>query len=142
MSTNKLPHVWLVRAGGHGEDEDTALTEGLALIGFQQIGDLTAYKGLDDISAAIQRSDHKSTSNEHRAMNYARQLLAFRSAIQEGDTAVLPLKLRSGQVALGVVAGPYKYVTVNDQHRHTRKVKWVKPDIARSVFQQDLLYSF
>lgn len=28
------------------------------------------------------------------------------------------------------------------EHRHTRKVKWVRPDVPRTTFQQDLLYSF
>lgn len=143
MSANqKTPRVWLTRAGRYGEDEDTALSQGRAIIGFQNVGDLTAFKGVEDLAAEMQKVDSKSRNNEHRALNYARQLWTFRSAIQPDDTAVLPLKLRSGQIALGVVAGPYQFVKINNEFRHTRKVNWVKPDVARSVFKQDLLYSF
>lgn len=143
MSANHTPSkVWLIRAGRHGEDEDTALAKGLAIIGFQEVGDLTSFKKIEEIVAAVQQVDSKSRHNEHRALNYARQLWAFRSGIQPRDTAVLPLKLRSGQIALGLVEGPYQYIKINGQQRHTRKVNWLKPDVARSVFKEDLLYSF
>lgn len=35
---SKPPSVWLMRAGGHGEDEKTALAEGRAIIGFEDVG--------------------------------------------------------------------------------------------------------
>jgi restriction system protein len=33
--------VWLVRAGKHGEREEEALTQGLAIIGWEELGDLS-----------------------------------------------------------------------------------------------------
>jgi restriction system protein len=61
--------------------------------------------------------------------------------MKEGDIVVLPRKITS-QVALGKVTGPYKYMKVGSEFRHTRSVKWIRPDVARSTFSQDLLYSF
>jgi restriction system protein len=61
--------------------------------------------------------------------------------IKVGDLVVLPRKLTS-QVALGRVIGPYSYEKVAGIMRHVRAVEWLRPDIPRSVFGQDLLYSF
>src|ERR1039458_3325780 len=64
-----------------------------------------------------------------------------RVAMKVGDTVVLPRKLTS-QVALGTVTGPYKHVKIGGEFRHIRPVKWVRPDVPRTAFRQDLLYSF
>jgi restriction system protein len=57
------------------------------------------------------------------------------------DLAVLPLKTRSA-IAIGKVAGPYQYTTdLGDGVRHVRKVEWLRTDLPRTAFGQDLLYS-
>ncbi len=139
-NSQKTTKVWLVRAGGHGEDEEIALAQGRAIIGFRNIGKLVAFNAIKDVAAALRATDPQS--NEHRAMTRARQLWAFYSGIEPGDTVVLPLKTRPGQIALGRAAGPYEYVKISGELRHTRRVDWVTPDLARTAFQQDLLYSF
>lgn len=132
--------VWLMRAGGRGEDEELALTHGRAIIGFEEIGDLSQFKDVAQAAAAIVKMD--KDGKKARATNYARQLLAFSRGATKGDTVVLPLKTRPGQVALGRIDGPYEYAIVAGRHRHTRRVTWMRPDVPRSAFQQDLLYSF
>lgn len=134
------PRVWLIRAGRHGEDEEAALTDGMAIIGFTEFGDLRQYASAEAIAETF--LSKKPTSSRARAENYGRQLWAFREKVQEGDVVVLPLKSRPGQIALGRVAGPYAFVDVRGQLRHTRAVNWTHPDLPRSTFQQDLLYSF
>jgi restriction system protein len=129
-----------MRAGGYGEDEETALAQGLAIIGFRNVGDLMKYPSIEAIAEALKKGD--KTPNQDRADTWARQLWAFSRVAQEGDTVVLPLKTQPGQIALGVLSGPYAYAKVGDELRHTRKVKWVRPDLPRTTFQQDLLYSF
>ena len=57
------------------------------------------------------------------------------------DIVALPLKTRPGRVALGRVKGSYKYQDVNDFKRHTRPVDWIRKEVPRSDFGQDLLYS-
>ena len=71
------------------------------------------------------------------AMNNAAQLWAFSKRIRKGDLVVLPLKTRS-TIAIGEIIGDYQYL----DGRHVRKVKWIKDDIPRNAFGQDLLYSF
>lgn len=137
---SKPPSVWLMRAGGHGEDEETALAEGRAIIGFEDVGDLSGFASAEEVVAALAKTEKEP--NENRLLNWARQLWAFSRTAQTGDTVVLPLKTRSGQIALGRISGPYEFAPIGDKKRHTRKVAWVKPDVPRSTFKQDLLYSF
>lgn len=134
------PKVWLVRAGRHGEDEELCLSAGRVIIGWREHGDLSAVSSIDDALAEMRK--HDSSGNEHRIANFSRQFWAFRALIQRGDVVVLPLKTRSGQIALGVVDSDYEYVEVGGEKRHSRRVKWVRPDVARSTFKEDLLFSF
>jgi restriction system protein len=136
---NTTPKVYLARAGGNGEDEVYALDHGVAIIGFREYPSLAASKDYDSIVALVKAA--RPELKPRAAGNHAGQLWAFALAMQLGDLVVLPRKLTS-QVALGRVTGPYKYEKVNGEPRHTRAVEWVRPDVARSVFLQDLLYSF
>jgi restriction system protein len=132
--------VWVVRAGKHGQDEPVALESGLAIIGFREIGDLATFASAKDLVAALRKADPEA--NQARAVNFSRQLLAFRDGLQVGDVVALPLKTRPGQIALGRVRGPYRFLAVNGEARHTRAVEWVQPDVPRTAFRQDLLHSF
>src|SRR3989338_3983230 len=112
-----VPHVWLIRAGKHGEDEELALSEGKAIIGFHEVKDLATFKAKDGLADALAKQN--PTSSRPRAENYARQLWAFRETIREGDVVVLQLKSSPGQVALGRVTGAYRYVKIGGAMRHT-----------------------
>ena len=131
--------VYLIRAGRNGEDEDYALENNLAVIGFQ---DVPSLEGAEDYDAVVNLVKDTLPDEKPRAIgNRAGQLWAFSIGIQEGDIIVLPRKLTS-QIAVGRVMGPYKYQRVNDAFRHTRPVKWLQTDLPRTTFEQDLLYSF
>ncbi|MBE0624562.1 MAG: restriction endonuclease [Burkholderiales bacterium] len=132
--------VWLVRAGRRGEDEEADLTEGRAMIGFRDANNLASYPDVAAVARALLKADKEP--NENRAANRARQAWAFSRTAQVGDSVVLPLKTRPGQIALGRIVGPYEYTKIGGEKRHTLKVKWLKPDVPRSAFKQDLLYSF
>ena len=133
------PKVYLARAGRHGDDEDYALEHNLAVIGFLEVPSLA---GAQDYDAMVQLVQDALPDGKPRALgNFARQLWAFADAMQEGDLVVLPRKITS-QIAIGLVTGPYRYAEVNTAWRHTRPVEWVRPDIPRATFEQDLLYSF
>ena len=136
---NEQPKVYLVRAGGSGEDEEYVLDHGLAVIGFRDIPSLSDAKDYTDILKLV--NEATPGAKPRTAGNRAGQLWAFALAMKEEDIVVLPRKLTS-QVALGKVIRPYKYQMIRNEFRHTRHVKWIRPDVARSVFAQDLLYSF
>lgn len=133
------PKVYLVRAGRNGEDEDSALTQNLAIIGFQDVPSLNEARDYDGVFALVSEA---LAGNKPRALgNFAGQLWAFAILMQVGDIVVMPRKLTS-QIAIGRVTGPYQYREVNGENRHTRAVEWLLPEVPRSTFAQDLLYSF
>ncbi len=134
------PAVWVVRAGKHGEDEELALDKGIAVVRFNEFGDLHDFASIDGLTDAY-LNEH-SDAPRARAVNYARQLWSLKELIKIGDTIVLPLKLRRGQIAIGQVVGRYAYTTIGGESRHTIAVDWTHPDVPRSAFAQDLLHSF
>jgi restriction system protein len=131
--------VWLVRAGKHGEQEQTALDANLVTIGWNGLPDLSDAADratLEDMYARFYSNDAPSA----RA-NKVGQVWAFRGRVQAGDLVVLPLKTRSA-IAVGRVVGPYSYRTdLAEDIRHTRPVEWLRKDLPRTAFDQDLLYS-
>ena len=131
--------VWMVRAGAHGEQEDLALAKELALVGWDDVPDLASFGSRDDLQACLAEGRPQDTSQSHLVQ--ANQLWRFANRIKQGDLIALPLKKRSA-IAMGRVVGEYAYRTdLPDGAHHTRPVKWLREDIPRSVFGQDLLYS-
>jgi len=131
--------VWLVRAGKSGEGEEIALTQGLAVISWGDIGDLS------DITSKSQLSDRMAkaypTAKPKTLINWGGQVWTFVKAIEKGDLVVLPLKSTSA-IAIGTVEGPYAYrADLPEFARHTRKVTWIRDDLPRSTFDQDILYT-
>ena len=136
---SKNPKVFLVRAGQSGEDEDRVLEGNIAILGYREVPSLantTDYKGVQEIVAQT------FPDRKPRAVgNFAGQLWAFAVAMKKGDLVVLPRK-RTSQIAIGRVEGPYAFREVNGTFRHTRPVHWLQTELPRTVFEQDLLYSF
>ena len=135
----QTPKVYLVRAGRNGEDEDYALENSVVIVGFR---DVPTLEGASDFDAVLELVKNAYPDKKSRAAgNVSRQLWAFAFAMQTGDVVVLPRK-RTSQIAIGRVTGPYRYGKANAELRHTRPVQWVRSDIPRTTFEQDLLYSF
>ena len=130
--------VWVVRAGREGEREEVALGQNLAVIGWEELPDLSNIPS-DDLEALM--GDTYSAEKRNTIINWFRQVRAFRDHIKKDDLVILPLKTRSA-IAIGRVTGPYQYRQDIPNVRHTRPVQWLRKDIPRSEFDQDLLYSF
>jgi len=139
LVNEKIPKVWLTRAGKYGSDEATALDRGLAIIGFKEIPDLSASLTSENVLELVRNASPGAP--EQRIRNHASQVGAFALSMKEGDIVVLPLKTASKTVALGRVSGPYNYREIDGEMRHTRLVNWIRSDIPRTEFHQDLLYS-
>jgi len=65
---------------------------------------------------------------------------SFVQIIQVGDLVVLPLKQRAA-IAIGTIASDYEYQPryLPYDAVHTRRVHWLKTDLPRTAFDQDLL---
>jgi len=134
-----MMRAWLVRAGRLGEQEALALRDNLAVIGWAELPDLSGQHTRQSLMELLQQTYPDASSK--RLMNWQAQLWAFLHTISEGDLVVLPLKTTSA-VAIGEVVGGYKYRgDLPPRARHTRPVKWLKVDLPRTAFGQDLLYS-
>jgi restriction system protein len=131
--------LYLARAGRTGQDEERALDGGMALIGFDEVPSLEGAKDYDEIFELVERS--YPGAKTRKIGNFAGQLWAFALAMKENDLVVLPRKLTS-QIAIGRVKGPYRNLKIGNTFRHTRAVEWIRTDVPRTVFEQDLLHSF
>ncbi len=109
------------------------------MIGWDDLRDLTTVSSRDDVQLLLETTRPGDSIN--RLRNWAGQVWTFAHRISEGDLIVLPLKGRSA-IAVGRVTGPYAYrPDLPDSAHHTRPVKWLRDDLPRSAFDQDLLYS-
>lgn len=130
--------LWLVRAGARGEQENLALEKGLAVIGWDELPDLSHIQSRDELYGLLKQTylDEKDKT----LRNWLSQLWAFAKRIQNGDLVALPLKSRS-VIAIGEVVGPYQHrPNLPPGARHVRPVNWIK-ELPRSAFDQDILYS-
>jgi len=131
--------VWLVRAGKHGERETLALERNIAVIGWDSMPDLAGVTTREQLEALCTQTYPEEKPNTIR--NWVGQLWAFRERMEVGDLVALPLKSQSS-VAIGNVEGPYQYQRdLPGGPAHTRPVSWIRTDIPRSAFDQDLLHS-
>lgn len=126
--------VWLIRAGKYGEDESTALEQGLSIIGWREMPDLSGVASYEEMKD--RHVEVYPDMSPKAVSNHAAQVWAFVRRIQVGDIAVLPLKTRFA-VAMGRVTGEYDY----RNGRHVRPVDWIREEVPRKDFGQDLLYS-
>jgi restriction system protein len=131
--------VWLVGAGSYGERETLALEQGLSVIGWEEMPDLTPIQSQDALADLIRET--YPDAGKGRVSNWTGQLWSFRERIQTGDLVVLPLKKQSA-IAIGTITGPYTFrPDLPADAQHTRTTTWLKTDIPRSKFDQDLLYT-
>jgi restriction system protein len=134
-----MKRAWLVRAGRLGEREVLALEDNIAVIGWLELPDLATVDTRESLMTLLQQA--YPDANPKRLLNWRGQIWAFLRTISEGDLVVLPLKGTSA-VAIGQVTGSYSYrPDLPLDARHTRSVKWLRPDLPRTAISQDLLYS-
>ena len=134
-----MKRAWLVRAGRLGEQEALTLKQNLAVVGWLQLPDLSRQDTRESLMLLLQQTYPEASSK--RLVNWRAQIWAFRHTISNGDLVVLPLKTTSA-VAIGEVVAGYQYrPDLPADARHTRPVKWLKPDLPRTAFGRDLLYS-
>jgi restriction system protein len=132
--------VWTVKGGRHGEREDRCLEKGLIGGGWEQIPDLTAIESRAALADLCEEAA-PGWAPKTRS-NYVAQLWSLRERMSDGELVVLPLKT-TGTIAVGRVNGPYEYrQDLGEDFKHARPVTWLKTDIPRDDFDQDLLYSF
>lgn len=130
--------LWGVRSGKYGEREALALDRGLAVIGWEELPDLTSVVDRDALRSLL-ATTYPNEKPKTR-LTWESQLWPFLRVMADGELIVMPLKQRSG-LALGRIGGPYSFREEGGEWLHTRKVEWVR-EVPRSAFAQDLQHSF
>jgi restriction system protein len=133
--------LWLIRAGSRGEHEQKFLDEGKVYLtwgGFN--ADISP---LSDRQALIQMLEQVYPDEKPKALiNASSQIWSFGREMAAGDWVVMPSKIQSG-LYFGELKGSYNYAASGpDPYFHWREIDWFSGLIPRSVFPQDLLYSF
>lgn len=132
--------VWMVRAGKYGENEQAAIEKKVVTIDWNDLPDLSLITNREQLFSLFAKIFPDDSTA--RISNHVGQVWAFCNRIQKGDLVVLPLKTQSA-IAIGRVASDYEYRTdLGESIRHVRRVNWLRTDIPRTSFDQDLLYSF
>ena len=133
--------LWLIRAGSRGEHEQKFLDEGRVYV---------AWDGLDvDLGALLDRQglirvmeDRFPDEKAKALVNWSSQVWPFVRDMAKGDWVVMPSKLQSG-LYFGELTSDYHFEAAGpNPYYHWRSVNWFSGLIPRTVFPQDLLYSF
>jgi restriction system protein len=130
--------LWMVRAGKRGERELLALNKNIAVIGWEDLPDLSKIQSREQLSELLKKTylDKKPKT----VINWESQIWPFIHEMKKGDLVALPFKSRS-VILIGDVLGDYQYRSdLPADSRHTRPVKW-KGEFPRTAFEQDLLDS-
>lgn len=129
-----MKRLWLVRLGRHGENEDIALERGLLVMNNTE--DLSQAKDREAVLEIIKTMMPESKPRKQTLL--AGSTHNFVNVIASGDIVVSPFKTTS-TLGIGEVTGPYQRL---EDGRGARPVRWLKTEISRSTFHQDLLFSF
>ncbi len=129
--------LWVVRAGRHGEQQETALKESLVCHGWNELPDYSAFRTKDELLQLYKQTYPRES--EKQVISRASQVWRFAREIQKGDLVALPLRAESA-FEFGRVTGEYQYKQVAPNVMHIRSVEWLKK-VPRSVFPNDILLS-
>ena len=132
--------LWLVRSGKDGEHEARFFSTNRIYLTWNKLrADLSVAKSYEDIRKLMAAT--YPDDPPRRVGNWAGQVWAFALDMKPGDLIVVPRK-NNPLMAIGEIAGGYKYDPAEPIYRHSRNVNWLATDVPRAKFDQDLLYSF
>ncbi len=135
--------LWMVRAGKHGEHETKFFDDSkvyLTWSGPLQEVDLSKAKDYDDMKRIV--TEAYPSEGRNKLGNWTSQIWPFVKSMKSADWVVVPQKSKR-VIAFGEITGGYTYTpSAPTPYRHSRAVKWLNQDVARTAFDQDLLFSF
>ncbi|MEV4147553.1 CBS domain-containing protein [Amycolatopsis sp. NPDC049691] len=131
-----MKSAWQVRAGRGGERGQESLTDGLAIVGWGGVPDLSLFDTREALKVGLRAVyPHRSP---YVIGNWAGQLWRFYRGMSEGDLVVMPLK-RERQFAIGEITGPYLHrADATPDSKHARPVRWLRTDVDPGEFDPDL----
>src|SRR5690625_5006195 len=131
-----MARLWLVRQGKYGEFEQDAIEEGVLTLDFHLPERASNMKTREELMQLMSQLHPSESPNAHR--NFAAQVNQFLNTAETGDLVVTPMKT-SRTIYTGRFAGPAR---PGPDGVMIRPVEWLRRDLPRDSFRQDLLYSF
>jgi AAA domain (dynein-related subfamily) len=136
--------VWLIRAGQQGQAEELAVSEGMAVVGWSELGPLTPEMSREDIKTMINTTYGEQSDSSLGSQ--ARSPYRFIHEVSVGDLVVLPLRTHPQHVAIGRITGPYVHRPDERFFEldavNTRSVYWIEREVAYERFDPDLQEAF
>ena len=132
--------LFLARAGKFGENENYFLENNEICMIWQELSDVN----LSNIKTQEQLKEILLNTYQEQLKsvpNWASQIWIHLNKMKIGDLVILPLK-NSRKIAIGKIISDYIFDPKKKPYSHIRKVEWIKKEIPRTSFDQDLLYSF
>lgn len=133
--------AWIIRAGRDGENEALAHQESVALIGWSELGPLTAEHTRGQIRQLIRErfGETRSRSLDSQASSIYR----FIHEVAIGDVVVIPLQSDRQKVTIGVVTGAFFHradgpFAAHDAH-YLRPVRWLAQAVPYERLDDDLV---
>lgn len=111
--------VWLMAAGEKGTLWDTFVDDGVATVGFADIGNVCDYKSREAIKDALVATGEFGEN----PVNDTAALDDFANNMQIGDTIVVKKGTKS-ILGVGRIIGDYSYDASCLDHWHSRRVDW------------------
>jgi restriction system protein len=133
--------LFLARAGKFGENENYFLENNVVCMVWDELvdKDLSNIKSQEDLKEVIKNTYQDSTKGA--VSNWTGQIWVHLDKMKIGDLVVLPLK-NSRKIAIGEIISEYIFDPKKKPYSHIRKIKWIKKELFRTQFDQDLLFSF
>lgn len=130
-----MARAWTVRGGGSGEREQAALSGGLIILGWDELGDVGGCSSADEIGELLAKAYPDEAVGT--IDSWKRQIWRF-ITMEADDYIVMPRK-HLPVVAVGLLTGPYEYRSEEPPgFRHVRRTDWVRTDVERAAVRGDL----
>ncbi|MGW5114408.1 CBS domain-containing protein [Streptomyces noursei] len=130
-----MVRAWTVRGGQLGEREEQALDEGVAIAGWEEVGDLSGCESIAKLGEQLAQAYPGEAPGT--VDNWKHQLWRF-ITMETGDLIVMPRKYLP-LVAIGRLTGDYEYRGEEAPgFRHVRKVEWLRTQVERAAIGGDL----
>lgn len=132
-----MTRLWKVGLGRYGEFEAAALEHNTLTIDFDIKEDVSHAKDREAFVKVMEGIFPNGKPKTH--LNFAAQVNQFVNVAAVGDVVVCPIK-SSSTIWIGQINGPC--APSKTTGLLSRPIKWLKKDLPRDTFKQDLLYSF
>ncbi|MFT6336461.1 MAG: hypothetical protein ACJATI_003220 [Halioglobus sp.] len=121
VNTNREASYWLYAPGQNANMWDSFYSDGIIALGWDQLGDLTKYKGKSEIAKNLIKLDTSGNASSKKNNSLANH--EFDKVLKPGDIVFCKNGL-SQIVGCGIITGEYYFDEDAAVYKSRRKIKW------------------